>query len=52
VKTPVLTLSLRYTFVVGEGRRITRVESGRDAIDPDAAIVACPIGKGGGAGPP
>ena len=48
MNTPVLTLSLRYTIVIDAGRRVVRVESGKDAIDPDAAIVACPLrGKGG-----
>jgi peroxiredoxin len=45
VKTPVLTLSNRYTFVIGEERKILKVESGKDAIDPNGAIVACPLRK-------
>ena len=45
VKTPVLTLSNRYTFVIGEERKILKVESGKDAIDPNGAIVACPMRK-------
>ena len=45
VKTPVLTLSNRYTFVIGEERKVLKVESGKDAIDPNGAIVACPLRK-------
>lgn len=43
VKMPVISLAKRYTFVIGEGRKILKVESGSDAIDPNAAIVACPM---------
>lgn len=45
VKTPVLKLANRYTFVIGEDRKVLKVESGKDAIDPNGAIVACPIRK-------
>jgi alkyl hydroperoxide reductase subunit AhpC len=45
VKTPVLKLANRYTFVIGEGRKVLKVESGKDAIDPNGAIVACPLRK-------
>jgi len=45
VKTPVLKLANRYTFVIGDDRKILKVESGKDAIDPNGAIVACPIRK-------
>ena len=45
VKTPVLKLANRYTFVIGEDRKILKVESGKDAIDPNGAIVSCPIRK-------
>lgn len=45
VKMPVLSLAKRYTFIVGEGRKILKVESGNDAIDPNGAIVACPLRK-------
>lgn len=41
VKTPVVSYALRFTFVVGEGRKILKVESGKDAVDPSTAIVAC-----------
>jgi thioredoxin-dependent peroxiredoxin len=45
VKAPVISLSQRYTFVVGEGRKVLRVDSGKDAVDPAAAIAACPLRK-------
>ncbi len=43
VKTPVVSYAQRFTFVVGQDRKILKVESGGDAIDPQGAIVACPI---------
>jgi len=43
VKMPVISLAKRYTFVVGEGRKILKVDSGSDAVDPTAAIVSCPL---------
>lgn len=43
VKMAVVSYAQRYTFVVGEDRKILKVESGSDAIDPDAAIKSCPI---------
>lgn len=45
VKTPIVNLALRYTFVVGEGRRIIRVDHGKDAVDPETAIVSCDLSK-------
>ncbi len=45
VKTPVMSFAQRYSFVIGEGRKILKVESGKDAIDPEGAIVACPLRK-------
>jgi peroxiredoxin len=47
VKTPVVSFASRYTFVIGEGRKILKVESGKDAIDPEGAVVACPLRKPG-----
>ncbi len=47
VKTPVVGFAQRYTFVIGEDRKILKVESGKDAIDPNGAIVACPLRKPG-----
>ena len=55
VKTPVVSFAQRYTFVIGEGRKILKVESGKDAIDPEGAVAACPLRKPGSkpdAGPP
>lgn len=45
VKTPVVSFAKRYTFVIGEDRKILKVESGGDAINPEGAIVACPLRK-------
>ncbi|SEM60932.1 Peroxiredoxin [Stigmatella aurantiaca] len=45
VKTPVMSFAQRYTFVVGEGRKVLRVDSGKDAVDPSSAIAACPLRK-------
>jgi thioredoxin-dependent peroxiredoxin len=47
VKTPVVSFAQRYTFVIGEGRKILKVETGKDAIDPEGAVVACPLRKPG-----
>lgn len=47
VKMPVLSLSQRYTFVIGEGRKVLSVTSGGDAVDPSAAVAACPLRKPG-----
>ncbi len=43
VKTPLVDFALRYTFLVGEGRRVQKVDSGKDAVDPSATIVACSL---------
>ena len=43
VKMPVMSLANRYSFVVGENRKILKVQSGKDALDPSEAIAACPI---------
>jgi peroxiredoxin len=45
VKVPVLSLAQRYTFVIGEGRKVVQLQSGSDAIDPSAAVQACPLHK-------
>ena len=45
VKTPVLSLASRHTFVIGEGRKVLEVQSGSDALDPAGAIRACPLRK-------
>ncbi|MBE4751841.1 redoxin domain-containing protein [Corallococcus sp. ZKHCc1 1396] len=51
VKMPVVTVSKRYTFVVGEDRKVLKVDEGKDAIDPTGAIVACPLRKGAASKP-
>ena len=47
VKTPVVACAKRYTFVIGEDRKVLKVESGKDAIDPAGAVQACPLRKPG-----
>ncbi len=43
VKTPLVDFALRYTFLVGPDRKILKVDSGKDAVDPTTTIVACSI---------
>ena len=43
VKMPLLSMPRRYTFVIGEGRRVLKVEAGSDAADPLGAIGACSL---------
>ena len=43
VKMPVISLAQRYSFVVGPDRKILEVSTGKDAIDPSAAIESCPL---------
>jgi peroxiredoxin len=43
VKTFLLTLAKRVTFVVGPDRKILSVQEGSDAIDPSGAVTACSI---------
>jgi peroxiredoxin Q/BCP len=45
VKWPVLKVAGRVTFVIGEGRRILKVQDGNEAIHPEAAVAACPLRK-------
>lgn len=45
VKTPLLSFAQRYTFVIGQDRKIVKVDSGSDAIDASTAIAACPLRK-------
>lgn len=45
VKTPLVKLALRYTFVVGADRKVVRVDSGSDAIKPEDAIISCDLSK-------
>ena len=45
VKMPVMKMANRYTFVIGEDRKVLKVDSGKDAIDPNGAIASCPLRK-------
>jgi len=45
VKMPVMSMAQRYSFVIGEGRKILKVQTGSDAVNPADAIAACPIKK-------
>jgi peroxiredoxin len=45
VKSP-MSMAKRYTFVVGQDRKIVDVQTGSDAIDPSKSIAACPVHKG------
>ena len=45
VKMPVMSMAQRYSFVIGEGRKILKVQTGSDAVNPADAIAACPIRK-------
>lgn len=43
VKTFLLPISRRITFVVGEGRKVLAVQEGNDALDPSGAVTACSL---------
>ena len=43
VKTPLVSLALRYTFVVGEDRKVLKIDHGKDAVDPATAITSCSV---------
>jgi len=45
LKMPVVAMAKRYSFVVGPDRKIIKVQSGSDAVDPSEAIAACPVTK-------
>lgn len=45
VKTGPLPFAQRYTFVIGQDRKVLQVSSGSDAIDPAGSIKACPLHK-------
>ena len=44
---PVLGVANRANFVIGQDGRITQIVEGGDAVDPNAAISACPLRKKG-----
>ncbi len=35
----------RTTFVIGSDRKILKIDTGSDAIDPSGAITSCPLHK-------
>lgn len=41
VKTFLIALSRRVTFVIGPGRKVLAVQEGGDAVDPSGAVAAC-----------
>lgn len=43
VKAGPLPFAQRFTFVIGQDRKVLQVQTGSDAIDPGGAIKACPI---------
>ncbi len=45
VKMPAMPIANRYSLVVGDDRKVLKVQSGKDALDPGDAIAACPIKK-------
>jgi len=45
VKMPMVSYAKRYSFVVGPDRKILKISSGSDAVNPDEAIAACPLRK-------
>lgn len=46
VKTPLIKMAKRTTFVIGPGRKILAVIKGSDAIDPENSVRACTM-RGG-----
>ena len=44
-KIPVLGVANRATYVIGQDGKIVQVVTGGDAIDPNSAVSACPLGK-------
>jgi peroxiredoxin Q/BCP len=44
---PIVGVANRANFVVGQDGRITKIVEGGDAVDPNAAIAACPLRRKG-----
>lgn len=44
---PVVGVANRANFVVGQDGKITQIVEGGDAVDPNAAIAACPLRRKG-----
>jgi peroxiredoxin len=42
-KMPVLSMSKRYTFIIGEGRKVLDVQSGSDAVEAENAVRMCSL---------
>lgn len=42
---PVVGLANRANYVIGQDRKVVSIVKGGDAIDPSAAVDACPIHK-------
>jgi peroxiredoxin Q/BCP len=42
---PVVGLANRANYVIGQDRKVVSIVKGGDAIDPSAAVDACPVGK-------
>jgi peroxiredoxin len=45
VKMPAMPIANRTSFVIGDDRKILKVQSGKDAVDPTDAIASCPVKK-------
>jgi len=45
VKMPAMPIANRASFVIGDDRKILKVQSGKDAVDPADAIASCPVKK-------
>jgi len=43
VKMPAMPIANRASFVIGDDRKILKVQSGKDAVDPTDAIASCPV---------
>jgi peroxiredoxin len=48
VKAPEVSYAKRTSFVIGPDRKILKVQTGSEAVDPTGAIEACPLPKKGG----
>ena len=45
VKTFLLPIARRITFVVGPGRKVLSIQEGGDAIDPSGVVTSCSLQK-------
>jgi peroxiredoxin len=44
---PLVGVANRANFVIGQDGKITQIVEGGDAVDPNAAIAACPLRRKG-----